>query len=164
MIKNCRLSSPKKLFRGFTLIEILIAVTIISALIGITILVIKPDSIRKRVRDAQRKKDLEIIALALEQYYADNNKYPNTNFAGLTTALTGGSTVYLKTVVPSDPTSGYSYCYQSSSAQQNQNFVLCAVQEANTEDRVAVDGGNCDTTPVAQNSTTLGRHCITNPL
>ena len=170
MIKTCRSYPHKKTFCGFTLIEILIAVAIVSTLMGLTLLVINPSALRKKVRDAQRKKDLEIISLALEQYYADNNDYPDTDFSGLTGALSGGSTVYIKTV-PADPgsppsTTAYSYCYSSQSFQQNQNYVMCAIQEASTLDKSAPDSNlsACDTTPVAQNDNTIGRHCVTNPL
>ncbi len=59
---------------GFTLIEILVAVTIVAVLsaIGVT----SYQSINKRTRDARRKSDLEQIRSALEFYRTDVGHYP----------------------------------------------------------------------------------------
>jgi general secretion pathway protein G len=60
--------------RGFTLIEILVAATIIAVLSMVA--VTSYGSINKRSRDAKRKSDLEQIRSALEMYRADNGTYP----------------------------------------------------------------------------------------
>lgn len=59
---------------GFTLIEILVAATIIAVLTAIG--VVSYTSINQRSRDAKRKSDLEQIRSALEMYRADNGHYP----------------------------------------------------------------------------------------
>ncbi|MCX6792389.1 MAG: prepilin-type N-terminal cleavage/methylation domain-containing protein [Candidatus Gottesmanbacteria bacterium] len=60
--------------KGFTLIEILVAASIIAVLsvVGVT----SYTSINKRSRDARRKSDLEQIRSALEMYRVDNGHYP----------------------------------------------------------------------------------------
>ena len=66
--------------KGFTLIEILIVVSIIAILI--TFLVPNFMGIRTRARDARRKSDLSQIQKALELYRSDQNPpgYPGDGF------------------------------------------------------------------------------------
>jgi len=60
--------------RGFTLIELLIVMMIIVILAG-TGLALYSNSIRK-AHEAALKQDLFLMREALDQYYADKNKYP----------------------------------------------------------------------------------------
>jgi len=62
--------------RGFTLIEVLVAATIIAVLTSIG--VVSYQVANRRARDAKRKADLEQIRAALEMYKADNaGQYPD---------------------------------------------------------------------------------------
>lgn len=65
---------------GFTLIEILVVVTIIGLLAGVG--AVTYSQFIKQSRDARRKADFELIRSALEQYRADTDEYPKTSFAG----------------------------------------------------------------------------------
>jgi len=95
--------------RGFTLIEILVAATIVAVLSVIGI--VSYTSINKRSRDAKRKSDLEAVRSALEMYRSDKSSYPgaSASFEALT-ALDNGSgsgplvPAYLPSI-PSDPRS-----------------------------------------------------------
>lgn len=71
----------KKNSRGFTLVELLVVVTIIAVLsaIGLTVY----SSAQKSGRIAKRVSDLSAIRTALESYYAQNKFYPAT-FTGAT--------------------------------------------------------------------------------
>lgn len=64
---------------GFTLIELLIVIAILGILAGIIVLYVNPGAIMARARDAQRKRDVQVIRSALEQYYADTGQYPPTH-------------------------------------------------------------------------------------
>ena len=88
--------------KGFTLIEILVAVTIVAVLSIIG--VVSYSSINKRSRDAKRKSDLEQVRSALEMYRADNGSYPSVNASNLQTAdnLTALVPDYVPQL-PSDP-------------------------------------------------------------
>ena len=64
-----------KMRKSFTLIELLIVITIIGILA--VALVPRISSGPARARDVQRKADLQQLATAMELYYADNGEYPN---------------------------------------------------------------------------------------
>lgn len=97
---------PAQRKSGFTLVELLVVVSIISilAIIGLTIYT----GVQKGARDAKRKADLHAISQALEQYKTANNKYP-TAVAGSDwssqpgwTAANYGLTGYIQEL-PKDP-------------------------------------------------------------
>lgn len=57
--------------KGFTLLELLIVVTILTILISIVIVVLKPDQLLAQARDGQRIADLKSIYNALNFYIND---------------------------------------------------------------------------------------------
>lgn len=61
---------------GFTLVELLIVISIIGILAVGVVVVIDPVSIFARARDTQRKNDLKQMEAALQAYYGDNGSYP----------------------------------------------------------------------------------------
>ncbi len=71
--------------RGFTLLEILVVVAIISVLAGIVIVAINPGHQLALTRDAQRKGDVVEIRKSIVQYYIDHKVYPIANTKGLIT-------------------------------------------------------------------------------
>lgn len=90
---------------SFTLAEMLVAITIFIIILGIVI--VRYDKAREAGQDAQRVKDLQTIAEALEKYYLKNNKYPSTSSA-LVPEFLGA--------LPKDPQdqTDYTYCIDSS--------------------------------------------------
>ncbi len=147
---------------GFTLIEILIAISIIG--IVFAVIISSATSIQKSTRDAQRQSDLRNIQSSLAQYYADRNYYPDVIDLSTATIFTdctgwykysGGSCTpsknYLSSL-PKDPT-GSSYKYRSgidgSSTVSKRNscdyavsstkchyYLLCAKLESPTQDMI----------------------------
>ena len=69
---KCRLTSP----RGFTLIEVLIVITLLVVLASIGMPTYRNSVLR--AREATLKEDLFRMRDAIDQYYADKQKYPQS--------------------------------------------------------------------------------------
>ena len=143
---------PKIFTSGFTLVELLVVMAILSILATIVIGGFR--SSQMRGRDAGRKSDLKQIANALELFLHDYGKYPpasGTQIAACSynpetetgTACVWGSgtmndtkTTYM-TTVPKDLVAAQNYVYRVSSTQNK--FQLFARLE-NTEDKNCING------------------------
>src|SRR5437762_7127430 len=84
--------------RGFTLIELIVVVTIIGILAGVAVSNVKWAN--QKAREAALRHDLFEMRKAIDDYYADKQKYPE-NLQALETAH------YLRKV-PKDPMTGNS--------------------------------------------------------
>ena len=174
-----QLSSWRRRRHGFTLIEILIVISIIAILISAASF--NYTSARQRSRDAIRKKDLQALKSALLLYWQDQKKFPGE--VGRTYASDGtnqwipqppGSPLltpeYIK-ALPQDPIQTNPpigdcssklnvYCYVL--AEDDQNFVLWAQLE-NKKDNEALDkpGATCNKT--RPDETANFNYCLTSP-
>jgi len=100
------------LVSGFTLLEILLVVGIISVLAGIVIIAINPGKQLATVRNTERVSDLKQVNNAMQQYYIDNRSYPAVipttlseicatgNLPGPQTSITCGTLIDLSLLVP----------------------------------------------------------------
>lgn len=116
---------------GFTLLELLIVISIIAVLLGISASAFI--SARATSRDSKRKIDLEQIRGALELFKADKGAYPNVANGGgdsgnVATALSilVTPTVYMGKL-PTDPGGLNYYYYQYISAASG--YALCTKLE-----------------------------------
>lgn len=131
--------------RGFTLIEVLVAVTIIAILISIG--VVSYGSVNKRSRDAKRKGDVEQLRSALEMYRADNSYYPNSG-SGAWADASGLSTVLVSTylpTIPSDPKSTQTYRYKATNLSGGNYYGYCMsalIESENPTDTCTADTVN----------------------
>ncbi|MGA1046803.1 MAG: type II secretion system protein, partial [Minisyncoccia bacterium] len=78
--------------KGFTLLEMVLVITLIGIIISVALVVINPNSQIAKVRNSQRISDVNTIYSAVEQYFTDNLTYPE----GMTTTkkdVCNGSTV-----------------------------------------------------------------------
>lgn len=124
--------------KGFTLLEILVAIGIVSVLMGVG--VSSYSTAQKKSRDAKRKSDIKQIQKALELEV--NDSQDGTYRAALPAAgaawISTSGTVYMNKV-PADPVGG-SYTYQyTRNATNSRKYTLCGCLE-NTAD---AEGQTC---------------------
>jgi type II secretion system protein G len=119
-------------FRGFSLVELLVSVSIIAILIAIGIA--SYATINKQSRDAKRKSDLEQIRAALEMYRADNGYYPSAGSGSWVVAssstdpLVGLTPTLVSTyipVIPTDPKASQNYMYIARNAVAGVYYAYC---------------------------------------
>ena len=65
--------------QGLTLVELLLVISIIGILSGITVTVINPTKQRERAQDGVKISNLQNVSAAIEAYYAGEGKYPVSN-------------------------------------------------------------------------------------
>ncbi len=111
---------------GFTLIEVLVAATIIAVLTAIGM--VSYTNINKRSRDTKRKSDMEQIRSALEMYRSDNGFYPNNgngswiNADNLSTTLVPN---YMAAIPPDPKSSTQVYRFQATNLVSGNYYGYC---------------------------------------
>ena len=136
---------------GFTLIELIVVISIIGVLAGI--MVANFSQVRAKTRDGVRRKDMEQIRLALETYRSDAAQYPTlANFPACGSPLTytppGASSsspnTYMKKV-PCDPKgTAYTYTPTTNSAGKILGYTLSiCIENENDQSDIVVDDTTC---------------------
>lgn len=98
---------------GFTLVEILIALTVLSVLFVVAFLIV-PKQLMK-ARDAVRKAQLDSYKKSVDEYYQNNECYPRTVPSCGNPLVLGDMTI--KDSLPCDPGTGFSYIYVTDLSQ-----------------------------------------------
>jgi len=119
--------------RGFTLVELIVVITIIGILAGLGFT--NYATSQARARDGKRKVDLEQVRSALEMYRTDSGSYPGGTLVSGNDIAYGGTT-YL--TIPNDPKPGRRYVYSGSA----NSYTLCAALETETGNPSGC-GGSC---------------------
>lgn len=65
--------------RAATLVEILLVMAVVLILVAVAIGVLNPTALVRRSHDVQRKKDLDRIKIAFEEFYNDRGCFPSIN-------------------------------------------------------------------------------------
>ncbi|NMC35911.1 prepilin-type N-terminal cleavage/methylation domain-containing protein [Candidatus Beckwithbacteria bacterium] len=132
--------------RGFTLIELMVVITIIAILSAVGMSSYK--TVSKKSRDSRRKADLEQIRGALELYRADEGEYP-VSLPDCGDPLASGTTTYMEQI-PCDPTERTDYGYN-----QDDTFRYTLLTCLEQEDAL----GDCGSLSCTEGNA----YCIHNP-
>lgn len=124
---------------GFTLIEILVVISIIAILGALSFGIFS--TVQKNNRDQIRIRDLQSIKQALELYRSDLGDYPSANDEN-NDFMIDGLEKYL-TSWPVDPKNGQYYTYAKLATGK---FVVCAKKEGTMTETTLADclSINCD--------------------
>lgn len=169
-----------KLEHGFTLVELLIVITIIGILAAI--LLANFVGVRQRARDAQRKSDLRQVQSALELYRSDNGTYPAGIYTTacptsgpFPTGAIGGSTYMQKVPCDMSPngsaTAPYgganngpgNYTYSYGLSGTNNTYYINACLENTNDQDPNIDTSAAATTACTANGSTRDAYKLTNP-
>jgi prepilin-type N-terminal cleavage/methylation domain-containing protein len=118
--------------KGFTLLELLVVISIIGLLIAM--IAVSFGTAQKKGRDAKRRADVKSLQNAFEQYYAANNSV----YDSVANCSTMKSTTYLPGGQPVDPQTGSAYTCRSSSTA----YCVCALLEDEDRGNATGDAGS----------------------
>ncbi len=106
-----------KIARGFTIVELIIVVTVIAILASITI--VAYNGAQARAEYARAQTDMKHISDALTVYQSQNGSYPvgdGSTFQPVATALASLVPSYLDNANALTPKTGYAYLYRADTA------------------------------------------------
>ena len=143
---------------GFTLVELVLVIGILSVLGVLLIMVINPVTQLQKANDAKRKSELAQLQKTLEQYYSDNGKYPaasSTKIAPGGVEINWGSDFpSYNTKVPADPSSSRNYAYSVGSYQQSYR-IYASLERGHFDKQACCTTSGCSCT----GATSLGLTC-----
>lgn len=89
--------------KGFTVLELLVVITVIAILA--TIVIVSYSGIQERARDSERDSHVTQLKIALEKYFADNSQYPACGADGTSCNISGLATPLADYIeeIPHDP-------------------------------------------------------------
>lgn len=139
---------PHRCGAGFSLIELMVVISIIAVLSVVGIVVYT--NVLKNSRDSKRLADLKFIQSALEDYHADQLFYP----LNLNILTNYNGKVYLNQI-PTDPLPSQSYLYSSTGCGPGAAIYYCLTAQLEGTN-LPVSDPNCTAVPPIN-------YCVTRP-
>jgi prepilin-type N-terminal cleavage/methylation domain-containing protein len=117
--------------RGFTLLELLVVISLIGFLMGVG--AVSYTKAQKDTRDARRKGDMKAVQNGFEEWYGQNTRYPQDE-GEADTAVIGG--------LPEDPKNSGDYVYTVGyDATDGLAYCACGLLEGATGNATALPTG-----------------------
>ena len=152
--------------KGFTLMELLVVISVIAILIAVGIT--SYASINKRSRDARRKSDIEQVRSALELYRSAKGYYPDAGSGTSFVALSALNTLLVPDYIPSipkDPKDDTNYPYKISMRDLSNAHYYGYCLSSFVEDETLA-GSNCGTgvtLPSSEDGSSVYNYGVKNP-
>ncbi len=120
--------------KAFTLLELLVVISIIAILISMGI--VSFSTAQQKARDAKRKSDLKEIQVALEQYYSVcGSQYPALESGFYTAISCQDPNIVVMQTIPTDPRGNSYYCPEPvNNTCTNASYTICAALETEEND------------------------------
>jgi len=131
----------KKFNFGFSLLELLVVISIIGILVSISAAAF--NVAQRTSRDSRRRADIKAMQDAFEQYMAEN-----TSYAACSTMATydSGSGPLLPSGLPVDPRNSGSFVYNTATGCDDTGYCVCAYLEGSSGNADAPTGASCNYT------------------
>lgn len=128
-----------KKYLGFSLLELLVVISIIGILVSIGTVAFT--TAQKTGRDSRRRADIKAMQAAFEQYRAEVGTYEACSTMAI---YDGGTGALMPGGLPVDPRNSGNYVYNTSTGCNVSNYCVCAYLESSNGNANAPTAATCN--------------------